>query len=387
MEFVHIHTHSVYSRLDGACRIPDMVSRAKENGQKALAITDHGVMYGAVEFYKECKKQGIKPIIGCVVYVAPQSRFDKSGSEAAINESAYTHLILLCKDQEGYKNLCRLVSLGWTEGFYRKPRVDKESLRKYAKGLICTSACIAGSIPKAILNGDISKARAEIEFYKTTFEDFYIEIQNHGLADELKVLPVLVQLAREHNVPLVCANDAHYVVREDADIQDTMLCIQTESLKSAPNRFKFEGTEFYLKTTEEMYDLFKDYPEALSNTVEIANKCNFDFEFGKIHLPYYEIPVEFNSHYDYLRWLTTEGMKKRYGSNIPKEYTNRMEYELSIINTMGFVSYYLIVWDFINWAKTHGIPVGPGRGSGAGSIVAYAIGITNLDPMRFNLLF
>ena len=387
MEFVHIHTHSGYSLLDGACRIPDMVSRAKENGQKALAITDHGVMYGAVEFYKECKKQGIKPIIGCEVSVAPQSRFDKSGSEAAINESAYTHLILLCKDQEGYKNLCRLVSLGWTEGFYRKPRVDKESLRKYAKGLICTSACIAGSIPKAILNGDISKARAEIEFYKTTFEDFYIEIQNHGLADELKVLPVLVQLAREHNVPLVCANDAHYVVREDADIQDTMLCIQTESLKSAPNRFKFEGTEFYLKTTEEMYDLFKDYPEALSNTVEIANKCNFDFEFGKIHLPYYEIPVEFNSHYDYLRWLTTEGMKKRYGSNIPKEYTNRMEYELSIINKMGFVSYYLSVWDFINWAKTHGIPVGPGRGSGAGSIVAYAIGITNLDPMRFNLLF
>lgn len=384
-DFAHLHVHTVYSLLDGACKINELVDKVKEMGQEAVAVTDHGVLFAAVEFYKSCKERGIKPIIGCEVYVAPNSRFDKAGS--AVKESAYSHLILLAKNQEGYKNLCRLVSIGWTEGFYRRPRVDKEVLEKYSEGLVCLSACVAGSIPKAILAGDIDKAEKEVLWYNKTFENFYIEIQNHGLEDEAKAMPELIKLARKHNIPLVATNDAHYITKEDADVQDTMLCIQTDSLKSDPNRFHFETNEFYVKSVEEMEMLFGEYPESLTNTKVIADMCNVEFEFGKIHLPYYDIPKEFKTHYDYLRYLTINGMKKRYGENIPKSHLERMEYELGVINQMGFVSYYLIVWDFINWAKNHGIPVGPGRGSGAGSIVAYAIGITNLDPMEFNLLF
>jgi len=383
--FTHLHVHSEYSLLDGAIKIKELAKRLKELGMNACAITDHGNMFGVIDFYKALKAEGINPIIGCEVYVAPGSRFEKSAADAS--EDRYNHLVLLAKNNEGYKNLCKIVSAGYMEGFYYKPRVDKEVLTKYSKGIICLSACIAGSIPKAILANDLNKAREEIAFFNSTFENFYIEIQNHGIEDELKVLPVLVQLAKEYGIKTVATNDSHYLNREDADVQDTLLCIQTKAVKSQEKRFRFPNDEFYFKTEDEMRAIFSDYPEAIENTNEVATLCNVEFEFGKVKLPEYEIPAGFKDHFSYLRHITETGMVKRYGNDIPKEYLDRMEYELGIINSMGFVGYFLIVWDFINWAKEHDIPIGPGRGSGAGSIVAYAMGITNLDPMRFDLLF
>ena len=383
-DFVHLHIHSEYSLLDGANRIKELPKVAKELGMDAIAITDHGVMYGAIEFYKACKEEGIKPIIGCEVYVAPRTRFDK---EAGI-DNKYNHLILLAKNNNGYKNLSKLVSIGFTEGYYYKPRIDLETLEKYHEDLICCSACLAGSIPQAILNGNMEKAEETAMWYKNLFgEDYYLEIQTNTLKEQSLVNQKLVELSRKLNIPLVATNDAHYTRKEDAYNHEVLLCIQTGKKMSDVDRMRFATDDFYIKSPEEVKEFFPNLPEALENTVKIAEKCNVEFEFGHTILPNYEVPKEFSTHYDYFKKLCDDGIKIRYGENTPKEILERMEYEISVIKKMGYVDYFLIVWDFINWAKSQGIPVGPGRGSGAGSIVAYAIGITDIDPIKYNLLF
>ena len=383
-DFVHLHVHSEYSLLDGANRIKQLPKVAKELGMDAIAITDHGVMYGAIEFYKACKEEGIKPIIGCEVYVAPRSRFDK---ESGI-DNKYNHLILLAKNNEGYKNLSKMVSIGFTEGYYYKPRIDVETLEKYHEGLVCCSACLAGSLPQAILDGNMEKAEEIALWYKKIFgEDYYIEVQANTLKEQALVNQKLVQLARKLDIPLVATNDAHYTKKEDAYNHEVLLCIQTGKKMSDMDRMKFETNDFYIKSPEEIKEFFPNLPEVLENTVKIAEKCNVEFEFGHTILPNYEVPEEFETHYDYFRKLCEDGLVKRYGENISKEIKDRMEFEISVIQRMGYVDYFLIVWDFINWAKNNGIPVGPGRGSGAGSIVAYSIGITDIDPIKYNLLF
>ena len=383
-DFVHLHIHSEYSLLDGANRIKELPKVAKELGMDAIAITDHGVMYGAIEFYKACKEEGIKPIIGCEVYVAPRTRFDK---ESGI-DNKYNHLILLAKNNNGYKNLSKLVSIGFTEGYYYKPRIDLETLEKYHEDLICCSACLAGSVPQAILNGDMEKAEETAMWYKNLFgEDYYLEIQTNTLKEQSLVNQKLVELSRKLNIPLVATNDAHYTRKEDAYNHEVLLCIQTGKKMSDVDRMRFATDDFYIKSPEEVKEFFPNLPEALENTVKIAEKCNVEFEFGHTILPNYEVPKEFPTHYDYFKKLCDDGIKIRYGENTPKEILERMEYEISVIKKMGYVDYFLIVWDFINWAKSQGIPVGPGRGSGAGSIVAYAIGITDIDPIKYNLLF
>ena len=383
-DFVHLHVHSEYSLLDGANRIKQLPKVAKDLGMDAIAITDHGVMYGAIEFYKACKDEGIKPIIGCEVYVAPRSRFDK---EAGI-DNKYNHLILLAKNNNGYKNLSKMVSIGFTEGYYYKPRIDLETLEKYHEDLICCSACLAGSLPQAILNGDMEKAEEIALWYKKLFgEDYYLEIQTNTLKEQALVNQKLVQLARKLDIPLVATNDAHYTKKEDAYNHEVLLCIQTGKKMSDMDRMRFETSDFYIKSPEEVREFFPNFPEVLENTVRIAEKCNVEFEFGNTILPNYEVPAEFKTHYDYFRKLCEDGIKKRNGENPSKEILDRMEYEISVIQRMGYVDYFLIVWDFINWAKNNGIPVGPGRGSGAGSIVAYSIGITDIDPIKYSLLF
>ena len=383
-QFVHLHIHSEFSLLDGANRITDLPVRAKELGMDAMAITDHGVMFGAIDFYKSCKKEGIKPIIGCEVYVAPRSRFDR---EPGI-DNKYNHLILLAKNNQGYKNLSKLVSLGFIDGYYYKPRIDLEILEKYSDGLVCLSACLAGSVNQALLNGQNEKAEEIALWHKRVFgEDYYIEIQNNGIKEQVLANQKLVQLARKLDIPLVATNDAHYLKREDAYNHEVLLCIQTGKRMSDEDRMKFDTEELYVKSPEEMIDYFKAFPDAIENTVKIAEKCNVEFEFGHTILPNYEVPEGFETHYDYLEHLCKEGMKKRYGENIPEEYQKRAEYELGVIKKMGYVDYYLIVWDYIHYAKLNDIPVGPGRGSGAGSILAYAIEITDIDPMKYNLLF
>ena len=383
-DFVHLHIHSEYSLLDGANRIKELPKVAKKLGMDAIAITDHGVMYGAIEFYKACKEEGIKPIIGCEVYVAPRTRFDK---ESGI-DNKYNHLILLAKNNNGYKNLSKLVSIGFTEGYYYKPRIDLETLEKYHEDLICCSACLAGSVPQAILNGDMEKAEETAMWYKNLFgEDYYLEIQTNTLKEQSLVNQKLVELSRKLDIPLVATNDAHYTRKEDAYNHEVLLCIQTGKKMSDVDRMRFATDDFYIKSPEEVKEFFPNLPEALENTVKIAEKCNVEFEFGHTILPNYEVPKEFPTHYDYFKKLCDDGIKIRYGENTPKEILDRMEYEISVIKKMGYVDYFLIVWDFINWAKSQGIPVGPGRGSGAGSIVAYAIGITDIDPIKYNLLF
>ena len=382
--FVHLHIHSEYSLLDGANRIKDLPVRAKELGMDAMALTDHGVMYGVIDFYKACKKEGIKPIIGCEVYVAPRSRLDK---EPGIDNKNY-HLILLAKNNQGYKNLSKLVSLGFIDGYYYKPRIDHEILKKYSEGLICLSACLAGEVNQALLNGQNEKAEEIALWHKKVFgEDYYIEIQNNGIKEQVLANQRLVALSRKLEIPLVATNDAHYLKREDAYNHEVLLCIQTGKRMSDEDRMKFDTEELYVKSPEEMIEYFKAFPDAIENTVKIAEKCNVEFEFGHTILPNYDVPPEFPTHYDYLKKLCDDGLKKRYGENIPQEYLDRAEYELGIIKKMGYVDYYLIVWDYIHYAKTHDIPVGPGRGSGAGSILAYAIEITDIDPMKYNLLF
>ncbi len=383
MGFTHLHLHSEYSLLDGACKINEVTKRAAELGQSSLAITDHGVMFGAVDFYKKAKAVGIKPIIGCEVYVAARNLDQK---EKGFDTERY-HLVLLCKDETGYKNLIKMVSESWKKGFYVKPRIDKSLLEKHHEGLIALSACLAGEIPRAILANDIQSAVESALWYKNIFgEDFYLEIQNHSLQDEMRVLSGMRTVSEKTNIPLVATNDTHYIRKEDAKIQEVLLCIQTNNIVGTPTGMSFETDEFYLKSYEEMCAAFPDDIDAVERTEEIAAKCNLEFEFGKTKLPHFEVPDNQN-HFEYFKNQCFEGLVSRYGSSYPKEYEERLLYELETIEKMGYTDYYLIVNDFISYAKSHGIPVGPGRGSGAGSLAAYCIGITGIDPMKYNLIF
>lgn len=390
MAFVHLHNHTEYSLLDGACRIEELVKCASEAGQTALAITDHGVMYGAVEFYRACRKYGIKPIIGCEVYVARRSRFDKDGKK---DLSGY-HLILLCKNEKGYKNLISLVSSSYTEGFYGKPRIDTELLASHSEGLVALSACLAGAIPQMILSGMFDEAKRYALGMKKIFgDDFFLEIQNHGLDAEKQVALAIRDMSNELSIPMVATNDTHYVKRSDADIHKVLLCIQTNSSVGEEGTFGFSGSEYYYKTETEMRNLFSDYRSACDNTVRIAEMCNFDFEFGQTHLPAF-VPENGESCREYLRTCTYLGFNKKIEDGLitfdtkPRNvYIDRIEYELSVIDKMGFNDYFLIVRDFVGFAKSNKIPVGPGRGSGAGSLVAYCVGITDIDSIKYDLLF
>lgn len=381
--FVHLHVHTNFSLLDGACDIGRLAGRAKELGMDAMAITDHGVMYGVIDFYKTMKAAGIKPIIGCEVYFARRTIKDR---QPGIDDEQY-HLVLLAENQTGYRNLVKLVSKGFIEGYYYKPRVDKELLREHSEGLIALSACVAGEIPQYILKGEYEKARrAALEFNDIFGEgNFYLEIQDHGLKEQKLVNPELVNLSRETGIPLVATNDVHYILKSDADFHDAMLCIQTGKTVKDEDRLKFDTSEFYLKSEEEMRRLFPHLAEACDNTVRIAERCNVELEFGKVHLPSFEVPAGFTED-SYLEKLCYEGLRKRY-SEITPEIKNRLDYELEVIKKMGYSSYFLIVWDFVNFARKNGIMVGPGRGSAAGSLVAYCLYITNIDPLKYNLLF
>ena len=378
-DFVHLHTHTEYSLLDGEARIKDLIGHVKELGMKSVAITDHGVMFGAVDFYKEAKKNGIHPIIGCEVYIASGSRFDKSPQ----NKS--NHLVLLAENEVGYKNLIYLVSCGYTEGFYYKPRIDFELLKEHKDGLIALSACLAGEIPKALVGGDYDGAKATALKYAELFgaENYYIELQDHNIAEQKRIIPQLIKIAREVGVGLVATNDTHYVRREDAKYQDVLLCIQTDSTLKDSDRLKFETDEFYVKSPQEMTDLFSYVPEAIDNTVKIADRCRFDFDFSSRHLPEF-VPPNGKEPFEYLTELCVDGLHRRYGND---DCRDRLNYELSVIKSMGFVDYFLIVWDFIRFAKQNGIMVGPGRGSAAGSIVSYCLEITDIDPIKYGLIF
>ena len=384
MSFVHRHVHTEYSLLDGECRIEPLVARAKELGQTALAITDHGVMYGAVAFYKACCAAGIKPIIGCEVYVAPRTRFDK---EHGI-DSEYTHLILLCKNETGYKNLCYLVSAAFTEGFYTKPRIDWQLLHERAEGLICLSGCVAGAIPRMINSGNYEGAKNKaLELRELFGEDgFYLEIQDHGLDVEHRASKGLLRIHEETGIPLAVTNDAHYIEKRDAYYQDVLMCVQMQKTVNDPSRMKFETEEFYLKTEDEMRALFPEHPEAADNTAKIAEMCNYDFEFGKYKLPRFKLPEGEADSFSYLKRLCFEGLSRRY-PNDDGSVEKQLEYELEMIKKMGFVDYFLIVSDFIAYAKHKKIPVGPGRGSAAGSVVSYTLGITDVDPIKYSLYF
>ncbi len=383
MGFVHLHVHTEYSLLDGACRIPELVARAKALGQTSLAITDHGNMYGAVEFYKECQKQGVQPIIGCEVYVAPRTRFDKVHR---IDHSP-AHLVLLCKNETGYKNLIRMVSAAYLEGFYTKPRIDHALLEEYHEGLICLSACLAGEIPRALKDGAKERAYEIARYYQALFgEDFYLELQDHGIRDQQRILPMLAKLAADLSIPMVATNDVHYVEAKDAKTQAILLCIQTNTVYGQNQQLEFETEEFYLKSEDEMRARFGAYDGALENTVRVAEKCRFDFEFGHTKLPYFRAPKG-RENREYFYSLCEEGFRRRYGDSPDPALRERLDYELRVITQMGYVDYFLIVYDFIHYAKSHDIPVGPGRGSGAGSMAAYCIGITEIDPIRYGLLF
>ena len=382
--FVHLHVHSEYSLLDGACRIERLVEKVKALGQPAVAITDHGVMYGAIEFYHAAKKAGVKPIIGCEVYVAPRTRFDK---QHRVDSSPY-HMVLLCENEEGYQNLIKLVSAAYIEGFYNKPRVDNELLRQHHRGLICLSACLAGRIPRMLSAGDYAAAEQAVREYVDIFgkDNFFIELQNHGIEEQKRILPQLIKLARENEVGLVATNDAHYINREDSSNQSILVCIQTGRTVNDPSDLEFQTDQFYIKNLEEMRQAIPDVDEAFENTVRIAERCNLEFEFGKTKLPYFSAPNG-EDNLAYFRRMSYEGMYSLYGEDPAPSVIERLEYELRVIVQMGYVDYYLIVHDFIAYAKSRGIPVGPGRGSGAGSLAAYCIGITGIDPIRYNLLF
>ena len=383
MSFVHLHVHTEYSLLDGACRIGSMMERVKELGQTAIAITDHGVMYGCIDFYKAAKAAGVKPIIGCEVYVARRRMADRVHG---IDNDPY-HLVLLCKDRTGYENLCYLVSQAFTEGFYGKPRVDLELLEKHHEGLIALSACLAGGVAQYLMEEDYDSARDYALKMSQIFgeDNFYLELQDHGIEEQRPVNQGVRRIARETGLPMVVTNDAHYLRREDAAMQDVLLCIQTGKTVDDENRMKFQTEEFYLKSEEELRQLFPGCDEAFENTAKIAERCNLEFVFNEYHLPPFPIPEGFTNE-EYFRHLCKQGFAERY-INPPQEYLDRLEYEIGVISRMGYVNYYLIVWDFIRYAKENGIPVGPGRGSGAASIAAYCLHITEVDPMQYSLIF
>ena len=390
MDFVHLHLHSEYSLLDGACRIKDIPSRAKALGQKSVAITDHGVMYGAVEFFRECKKEGIKPIIGCEIYLAPRSRFDKKKEDLG-----YSHLVLLCRSEAGYRNLCAIVSSAFTDGFYAKPRADIELLRAHSEGITALSACISGAVPKYILSGESEKAEEFALMLDEIFGrgNFYLELQNHGIPEQKTVNAAIKMISKKTGIPLVATNDAHYIEKSDSEAQKALMCIQTNTVIDGAAEVGFPTEEFYMKSGEEMYALFSDVPEALENTVKIADMCNFEFDFSKLYLPAF-VPPDGSTPKEYLCRLTKEGLDRREkeaeAAGEPlnhSEYSERIEYELSVVCKMGYAEYYLIVNDFIHYAKSRGIPVGPGRGSGAGSLAAFCLGITDVDSIKYNLLF
>ena len=382
MDFTHLHLHSEYSLLDGCAKIQKVIDKAVELGQKSIAITDHGVMYGVIDFYKYAKQKGIKPIIGCEVYVSTRSRFDKQKGL-----DGYRHLVLLCKDNEGYQNLIKLVSIGFTEGFYSKPRVDREVLKKHSKGLIALSACLAGEIPRFILNGDYDKAKETALWYNRVFgqDNYYLELQDHNIKEQKIVNSQIIRLSQETGIPLVATNDVHYTESDDYKMHKVLLCVQTGSKITDENTLEFKTNEFYLKSAEEMAQLFSQVPQALSNTQKIAEKCNVEFEFGNIKLPRFDIGER--DHFEYFREKCYSGLYDIFGNNPEKVYIDRLDYELSVINKMGYVDYFLIVADFVHYAINNGISVGPGRGSGAASLAAYCIGITGIDPIKYDLYF
>lgn len=381
MNFTHLHLHTEYSLLDGASRIKELVKRAKELDMHSVAITDHGVMYGVIEFYKECKKYDINPIIGCEIYVTSKDMHIKDRT------NPYSHLVLLAENNEGYQNLIKIVSQGFIEGYYRKPRVDKEVLRKYSKGIIALSACLAGEVQKTIVNNGYNAAKEVAIEYNNIFGsgNFFLEIQRHGIEAQNIVIENNLKLSKELNIPIVCTNDSHYIYREDEQPHDILLCLQTGKKLMDTDRMRYEGGQYYFKSKEEMNELFSDIPQAIENTELIAHRCNVDIEFGKLKLPHFHIDTQETPN-EYLRRLCNEGLNKKY-SNVTDEILERLEYELNTIENMGYVDYFLIVQDFIKYAKNNSIPVGPGRGSAAGSIVAYALDITEVDPLKYDLLF
>lgn len=415
MSFTHLHVHTEYSLLDGSSKIKEITKRAAELGMDSLAITDHGVMYGVIDFYKAAKEAGIKPVLGCEVYVAPGSRFDK---EAGTGEDKYNHLVLLAENNTGYQNLMKIVSRGFTEGFYYKPRVDKELLREFNEGIIATSACLAGEVQRYLARGMYEEAKRVALYYQDIFgkDNFFLELQDHGIAEQHYVNPQLLRMSEETGIELICTNDVHYTYADDADAHDILLCIQTGKKVTDENRMRYTGGQYYLKSPEEMAELFKYAPQALANTEKIAKRCNVEIEFGVTKLPRFAVPEGFTS-WTYLNYLCYEGLKKRYPEQaadisveefvrlakeesvedrkdvvikIAEDTNNifqRLAYELSVIYSMGYVDYFLIVWDYINFAKRHDIPVGPGRGSAAGSIVSYCLEITDLDPIKYSLIF
>ena len=384
MGFTHLHSHTEFSLLDSSNKVKEYARRVKELGMDSAAITDHGVMYGAIDFYKAAKAEGIKPIIGCEVYVAPGSRFER---EKNVSDDRYYHLVLLAENNLGYSNLCKLVSRGFTEGFYYKPRIDKELLREYHEGLIALSACLAGELPRTILRGMTDQAKEVIREYRDIFgeDNYFLELQDHGIDEQSTVNAALIGLSKEMGVPLVATNDIHYTYKEDSEAHDLLLCIQTQRSVKDEDRMRYQGQEFYIKSPEQMAELFKYIPEAVENTQKIADRCNVTIEFGNTKLPHFEVPKGFTP-LTYLKSLCDEGMAERYPDD-DGSIRDRLEYELSVIERMGYVDYFLIVWDFINYARSMDIPVGPGRGSAAGSVVSYCLHITNIDPIRYQLLF
>lgn len=379
-DFCHLHVHTEYSLLDGFSRLKWLIPKVKELGMSSCAITDHGSMFGVIDFYKACKKEGIKPIIGCEVYVAARKYTDKD----PMLDKRSSHLILLAENNEGYKNLIKIVSDSYVDGFYYKPRTDKEQLRKYSDGIICLSACLNGEIPKALMQRDYEKALELAKEYRDIFgeDNFFLEVQDHKLAEDKEVNAGILKISKELGIPMVATNDSHYVNREDSKNHDVLLCIQMQKILDDPSRMKFPNDEFYIKSREEMEELFTFAPEAIDNTLKIAERCNVEFDFNNYHIPSFDVPEGYTP-LEYLKELCYKGLYERY-ENPSQEIIDRLEYEINVISSMGYIEYFLIVWDFINFAKNNNIMVGPGRGSAAGSIVSYTLRITDIDPIKYN---